>query len=122
MPFYNYDQNNSGGQWDFDNRLTHVVIIEADDAEAADNRAESFGIYFNGVSNCRDCSCCGDRWYHAFGEGDEEPMCYGIPVSEVPEGITGWKPFRWRKDGPEIFVYRAHSTIPEPYWIQEETQ
>lgn len=62
MPFYCYDQNNSGGSFDFDKNLSCSVIVEAANADEANSKAKDIGIYFNGSDNDRDCSCCGDRW------------------------------------------------------------
>ena len=39
------------------------MIIEAVDQDAATDKAESLGIYFNGCDDGIDCDCCGDRWY-----------------------------------------------------------
>lgn len=60
--FYCYDQNNSGGRWDIDERLSPMLFIEADSAEQANETAESLGCYFDGVEQGIDCPCCGDRW------------------------------------------------------------
>ena len=74
--FYNFNQNNSGG-WCHNNKdLCHHVIIEAENAAEANELAESIGIYFNGVEDNLDCSCCGDRWYPVWGQGDDEPLIY----------------------------------------------
>jgi hypothetical protein len=62
--------------------VTKYVIIEADSAEEANNKAEEIGIYFDGCDKDMDCSCCGDRWHSVYGEGDETPMIYGKPVEE----------------------------------------
>ena len=75
--FYHYSQNNSGGQFHVNKNVCHDVIIEAPSAHQANERAEDLGLYFNGVEEGRDCSCCGDRWYRVWGEGDNEPLIYG---------------------------------------------
>lgn len=77
MPFYHFHQNNSGGDFDLTDKLTHHVIVEAESAERANNKLESLGGYFDGCADGRDCDCCGDRWYPASGKGDTEPMVYG---------------------------------------------
>lgn len=41
------------------------VIIEATSWEAADEKAVSLGIYFDGCRHQLDCGCCGDRWVSA---------------------------------------------------------
>jgi predicted NAD-dependent protein-ADP-ribosyltransferase YbiA (DUF1768 family) len=62
MTFYEFNQNNSGGWFDVDDKLCHIVVIEADAYSEAKCKAEDIGIYFYGVDNERDCPCCGDRW------------------------------------------------------------
>lgn len=62
--FYTFNQNNSGGGFDFDAKrgISRYVIISADSTEDAIKRAEKIGLYFNGVESGDDCECCGDRW------------------------------------------------------------
>ena len=82
--FFTFSQNNSGGGFDHDEKagIGHYVIVEAKDAEDANRRAESIGLYFNGVSDDRDCECCGDRWYEQSNdEGSDSPMIYDQDVS-----------------------------------------
>ncbi|RMH10629.1 MAG: hypothetical protein D6698_17455 [Gammaproteobacteria bacterium] len=59
MAWYLYDQNMSGGYY-FEPAF--AVLVEADNPEEANRRAETVGIYFNGVEEGEDCECCGDRW------------------------------------------------------------
>lgn len=75
--FYHFDQNNSGGRFHNDDRVCNHMIIEAHCAAEANDRAEGLGIYFNGVGDNLDCSCCDDRWYPVWGQGDDEPLIYG---------------------------------------------
>ena len=75
--FYHFDQNNSGGRFHNDDRVCNHVIIEARYASEANSRAEGLGIYFDGVENDIDCPCCGDRWYQAWGQGEDEPQIHG---------------------------------------------
>lgn len=65
--WYEYDQNNSGGFFDIDDAkgIGPRVWIEAENAADADAKAMRLGIYFDGVADGMDCSCCGDRWYSA---------------------------------------------------------
>jgi hypothetical protein len=62
MPFFAFDQNNSGGSYSLNaNRgIGKVVVIEAENASEANERAEEIGLYFDGK---HDCDCCGNRWY-----------------------------------------------------------
>lgn len=64
--FYKFNQNNSFGKFDIDDvmGIGPIVYVEANDANSANYRAESLGIYFNGVDDGIDCPCCGDRWYN----------------------------------------------------------
>jgi hypothetical protein len=59
MSFYTFRQNNSGGFYDG----FPFVIIEASSPVQANELAQDYGVYFNGVEQGRDCPCCGDRWY-----------------------------------------------------------
>jgi hypothetical protein len=63
MPFYHYDQNNSGG---FFREPALNVFIEASSHKEADAIALDNGLYFDGVDEDRDCPCCGDRWSRSF--------------------------------------------------------
>jgi len=79
--FYTYNQNNSGGSFDSDDKIAQFVIVEAKSPRVADALAEDLGIYFNGCHDGRDCDCCGDRWSPAY-DGKEEPAIYGKPIAE----------------------------------------
>ena len=112
MPFFNYHQNNSGGGWNIDEAagISVNVIIEADDATQADIIAQRIGIYFDGCDTGRDCSCCGDRWYSAYGNGDPVPSLAGhevkpgdpYPAADDPRaGFT-----KWTEEGvPDGFIH-----------------
>lgn len=107
MAYWTFDQNNSGGSFVFDERrgLTHYVVIEADSREEAISRAEDIGIYFNGCSDGRDCSCCGDRWHTPWNEaGDDAPEVYGQNV----RANGGYKPSfgkGWMAEGREVCIH-----------------
>jgi hypothetical protein len=75
MPWFEFNQNNSGGSLkeDADLGIGPLVWIEAADADDANKKAQHIGIYFNGVSEEIDCACCGDRWHPAWGEGQLLP-------------------------------------------------
>lgn len=77
--FYYFTQNNSGGVFI---EPAVDVVIEAEDPDFANYRAEREGLYFDGCDSGDDCSCCGDRWSRQWStdEGDSVPSTYGIPV------------------------------------------
>ena len=93
--FYTYRQNNSGGIFVVNDNVTHYVIIEANSPSEADERAQSIGIYFDGVEEQWDCSCCGDRWHRARGSGTERPEIYGEHPSDYTSSLTN----------PSVYVY-----------------
>lgn len=88
MPFFEYSQNNSFGQFDYrpDEGIAPFVVVEAEHADYADWRALQIGLYFDGTENGGpDCPCCGDRWvrannYWSADKGESEPSCYGVPL------------------------------------------
>ena len=82
MPFFTFGQNNSGGSFVTNDSVAEYVIVEADNADAANSIANDIGIYFNGVKDGIDCDCCGDRWYPAWDDGDAEPTLWGKHPSE----------------------------------------
>jgi len=102
MPFFEYNQNNSGGGFDSDHDkgISHIVIIEAESARVANVRAEDIGLYFGGYG---DCECCGDRWYAAYGDGDFVPSTFGRPIQDVD--FDAPLNFKWITDGPEAYVH-----------------
>lgn len=88
--FYEYRQNNSGGDFvvEHEDGISCHVIVEAYNADDADIRAANIGLYFGGYG---DCPCCGDRWYSA-SEYDraEVPSIYGTPVEEHYSVRSKW--------------------------------
>jgi len=93
--FYMYRQNNSGGTFDVDAEkgIGHRVFIEAENKQAAEAKALSIGIYFNGVDDEIDCDCCGDRW-------DESPDALTvIGRGDLPKGYFGDQYFIHYADG-----------------------
>jgi hypothetical protein len=87
--FFHFSQNNSGGNFAIDEDVAHHVIIESRNANEANRKAESIGIYFDGVDNGRDCDCCGDRWHSVWGQGDAEPLIYGDPPEQYVDMWAG---------------------------------
>jgi len=72
--FYKFDQNNTGGSFVVNKKLTHNVIVEAKSIKEATQIGKRMGIYFNGCDDDIDCPCCGDRWSYP----DEVNLQYGI--------------------------------------------
>ena len=84
--FFHYRQNNSGGRFVTDENVDVHVIIEANDADEANDRAERIGLYFDGCNEdeygwTRDCPCCGSRWSRAWSDGDDTPSIYWTPLT-----------------------------------------
>jgi hypothetical protein len=115
VSFYTFNQNNSGGSFEFDKRhgISHYVIVEGDSLADVTAFAERIGLYWDGCENGRDCSCCGDRWSRPWdGEKlDEVPSIYGEPIGTA-------KAFRWMGDRPEGFVHYKDGTV-EPFNLKE---
>lgn len=65
------------------------MIIEAENYNDANNRAESIGLYFDGCEKGLDCKCCGDRWYPVSNfNGDDTPSIYGKSIYNVKKSIS----------------------------------
>lgn len=108
--FYHYRQNNSGGVFVINDRLTVNVIIEATDAAEADSKLEDMGGYFQGCSMGRDCSCCGDRWHSQDGFGKEvskRPMIYG----DFPSKYVEKEKYLWAPKGKNVVIYYANGKV-----------
>lgn len=107
MSFFHFSQNNSGGDFVFDEKvgISCHVVIEAKDGEAANAIAEGIGLYFDGCESGRDCDCCGDRWSRVWRKGDKAPKIFGKPTKT-------FKPtFLWMKGKPEGFIHYANGRI-----------
>lgn len=77
MKYYTYCQNNSFGVF----KGPWYVIVEAPDADTANQIAERNGLYFNGIAAGIDCPCCGDRWHRAWEiDATDAPEIYGEPA------------------------------------------
>jgi hypothetical protein len=106
--FYLFNQNNSGGSFDFDKAsgITHYVIVEADTEESAITKAEQIGLYWDGVENGMDCECCGDRWCR-YTTGTDTPEIYGKDPSEY---IKQKSAIDWMKPNPNVCVHYKDGT------------
>jgi len=99
--FFRYDQNNSGGDFIVDDKVTIDVWIEAHNSDEANTVAEKLGIYFDGVATGADCGCCGDRWDRASKEGEYSPK------------VDTWA-HRWVEKGePHTRIYYADGRVDE---------
>src|SRR5690606_15564338 len=84
-------------------KVTLNVIIEADSAHEANERAEAVGLYFDGCDAGIDCHCCGDRWHRVDNDdADDEPMDYKQPIHHI---LTAEPRFHhaWTKDYAVIY-------------------
>lgn len=112
--FYTYRQNNSGGSFKITKKIKHYVIIEADSASEADEKAESIGIYFDGVEKGRDCPCCGDRWHKAYSlgygiEGTKEPEIWGQSVMDfLKQEVDADGSLPWNE---EVIIYYKNGKV-----------
>lgn len=109
--FYTYYQNNSGGGFQEDKHLgiDQFVIIEANTMRESKKRAESIGLYFDGVIEGIDCACCGDRWTAP--DDSESPEVYCSPVYFGPVDPA----IRSRK----VFVHYLDGSIKEGWFNYE---
>jgi hypothetical protein len=89
MKFFEFNQNNSGGSFDCDDKLCHRLLIEADNVDEAVDIAEGFGVYFNGCDRGMDCECCGDRWYRPWDDDAKEfPLAYATFKEDEAEKLV----------------------------------
>ena len=97
--FYEFNQNNSGGWFEENDKLFARLFIEADSEREAISKAEDLGCYWNGVSQGIDCSCCGDRWRKPY---DAEEF----PIEMEASDYSSLE--KWNKK------YRKYNVIEEP--------
>lgn len=62
LKFFVFHQNNSGGKFDVNDKICHMLYIEAHSYKEARKKAMDMGVYFNGCNIGLDCPRCGDRW------------------------------------------------------------
>lgn len=135
MKFFEFSQNNSGGHFDVDEKVTHRVLIEAESADEATEIAESLGMYWDGCDEGMDCPCCGDRWYRpwsndgivfpyaygAFGEKEANSICesYGAELKKRDKESIGGREWDVLFNTPEEYMqYLADAygwTKPDGY-------
>ncbi len=87
--FYEFCQNNSGGNFHVDNNICHQLFIEAKNATQANDIAQYLGVYFDGCAKGMDCYCCGDRWHeadtHSSIDLEEVSKAFKIPFTTIEE-------------------------------------
>ena len=114
MKFYEWSQNNSGGGFDVNDKVTHRVFIEASTKEEAEDKAASLGIYYDGVLRGRDCDCCGDRWYYP--DELEFPMKWdNSTVLSSVEEYAQWMADKYGWCKPDAYIYYNDGTKKEIY-------
>jgi hypothetical protein len=109
--FFELTQNNSGGSFDVTDKVCHRIIIEANSSEEADSIAEDLGVYWNGVEEGMDCSCCGDRWY-----GSNE-----IDLDRINTKWNGYEYSVWLEKDQDVNerIESIKSRYPNSTWLEE---
>lgn len=78
-------QNNSGGSFDRDDDVDHVIMIQAPNSNEADRKLVEV------TEDTRHgwCECCGERWNYSFwGNGNPVPTSYSSAI--LDEGYSDW--------------------------------
>lgn len=103
--FYEFNQNNSGGHFDVDENVCHLVIIEAMDEKHA------VALFEPMIENqSGSCPCCGDRWSPEYANeiNLDKYKEKGYPVgvySHYPDAEQRW-----------FNLYGEFPRIEEPTW------
>lgn len=87
MAFFQFQQSNPGGYYEFDEKICRVIVIEADSYDEAVEKALDMGVYFNGVEEGLDCPCCNDRWYRDDDTPPIEPLYGFIQADMITEEV-----------------------------------
>lgn len=102
--FFTFRQNNSFG---VHKPPAIYVIVEANDYNDANDRAENKGLDFSGFY---DCPCCGNRWSRlwSYDEGNEVPSVYNEPLTNpvIVKSFSDWS----TEDIPYAIVYFTDGT------------
>ena len=111
LKWFMFDQNNSGGSFDVDDKVCHRLFIEAESFSDAVEKAEELGCYWDGVDKGIDCSCCGDRWSKL----NDSPIDIEKYKTEgykavVYDGIYAKAETRWGEK------YGKYEVVEEPTW------
>jgi hypothetical protein len=116
--FFHFNQNNSGGRFTHvKGKIGYAVIVEADNYEDANKRAENIGLYFDGCDSGYDCPCCGDRWYPQYDNerGDKVPSIYGQNLKQSAK-VSGFNVGWW---GLPVYVHYKNGEVKE-FWHEND--
>lgn len=117
--FYQFDQNNSGGVFDVDDKVCHRLFIEADSEGEACAKAEELGCYWDGVEKEIDCPCCGDRWYFPDVVNFEN---WGNKQFGSIEELAQYLANRYGWTNPDARIYYANGDVVEIYKTKEKKE
>jgi hypothetical protein len=93
-----FDQNNSGGGFELDDKLCHRLVLE-----------EVTEVYFDGVEDGRDCECCGDRWYGCEEVEHDNPLEYLQSLADM----YGWTV-------PDVRIFYMDGSVAELFTRKPE--
>lgn len=102
MGWWMFVQNNPGGVY---KGPAMIVMVNAETASQANDKAEDVGVYFDGVATHDDCACCGDRW---------DKMYFGFPAFPEREAAEKCINENWKwmeKRGEE-------DNVPFVLWVE----
>lgn len=111
MKWYEFSQNNSGGDFVEDENLAKFVFIQAKNEKESIKKAKEIGIYFNGVRNGTDCGCCGDRW----SSPDELEFPYRYGTLSINEAMGAAKRFGVNFDKTTWRYMGTHEPDPNQF-------
>lgn len=109
--FYEFDQHPSHGSIIVNDLVCHRLFIAAHNLSEAIDFALELGVYFNGVRDRIDCTCCGDRWKKPWNPIDLEHLKEeGLSVSL----------YSFVENAEEVWneKYRRFPIKEEPTWEQ----
>ena len=113
--WYLFDQNNSYGYFEVNDKLCAKLFIEANNEEEANEKAISLGCYFNGVEEGIDCPCCGDRWSDYMNEVNLDEINetgYQVSCYSINETMYQTRD-RW------YHIYGKYDIVGDPQWVSE---
>jgi len=112
LHFYEFNQNNSGGDFHCDDKVCHRLVIQAHSYQEARRKALELGVYFDGCSLGLDCGCCGDRW----SDWEKDPIDDKDDWNENSVGVYSHyddAEGRWHKK------YGIYEIVEKPEWNEE---